>query len=141
MDPGHFEIAFTRGKDHCLFKINCHIKTLNHLGEHLSFKHIRLLYADTGLNYFSDSVNLIFIDSLYWAQCCDTLEQMISKEPNDMNHYSEDEIPDQLRQWSQIKDKLFVTGTTHAEKREPLLWKEEYSTNSTDKGEMICLSP
>ena len=84
---------------------------------------------------------IFFVDSLYWAQCCDNLEQMISKEPNDTNHYSNDEISVELQRWNETKNKLFVTGTTPAEKREPLKWKEEYSTKATEKGEMICLSP
>ena len=59
-----------------------------------------------------------------------------------MNHYSENEIENHhLSQWQETKNKLFVTGTTPAEKREPLKWKEEYSTKPSEKGEMICLSP
>ena len=90
--------------------------------------------------YFS-SFNSIFVDSLYWAQCCENLEQMIGKGPNDKNHYFEEEITNELQEWHQTKNKLFVTGTTPAEKREPLKWKTEYSTNPSEKGEMICLSP
>ena len=66
---------------------------------------------------------------------------MIAKHPNDTSHYSVDEITKELIEWNEAKKKIFVTGTTPAEKREPLLWKEEYSTQANEKGEMICLSP
>ena len=114
---------------------------MNALGQHLSFQHFRLLYADTGILYFFSSFKTIFVDSLYWAQCCENLEQMIGKEPFDKKHYSEEEITNELQEWHQTKKKLFVTGTTPAEKREPLKWKTEYSTSSSEKGEMIALSP
>ena len=66
---------------------------------------------------------------------------MIQKVPNDENHYSKEQISEELNEWNKTREKLFVTGTTPAEKREPLKWKEEYSTSPDQKGEMICLSP
>lgn len=66
---------------------------------------------------------------------------MIQKVPDDENHYNKEEISEELIRWNETKKKLFVTGTSPAEKREPLKWKEEYSTSPNQKGEMICLSP
>ena len=108
----------------------------------MSSKHYKLLYADTGIyNFLLKTLQVFVVDSLYWAQCCENLEEMIQKYPNDSNHYSEDEIVDELKEWDVTKKKFFVCGSTPAEKREPLKWKEEFSTSPDDQGEMICLSP
>lgn len=66
---------------------------------------------------------------------------MIQKVPDDENHYSKDEISEELIEWNKTREKLFVTGTSAVEKRTPLKWKLEYSTSPHQKGEMIALSP
>ena len=80
-------------------------------------------------------------DSLYIATCCDSLEQMIKKSEDDINHYQTEEITEELIRWNQTKERLFVCGTTAEERREPLKWKVEYSTSGDQQGEMIGLSP
>ena len=65
---------------------------------------------------------------------------MLKKTDLDNNHYHENDITNELKDWYETKQKFFVIGTSLEEKRRPLLWKEEYSTRSGQKGEFIALS-
>ena len=66
---------------------------------------------------------------------------MIGKTPGDINHYDFDQLDESIKnKWLSDKQKYFVCGDTVEEKREPLKWKIEYSTDPESKGEMIALS-
>ena len=65
---------------------------------------------------------------------------MLKKTDLDNNHYHENQITNELKLWNDTKRDFFVIGTSLEEKRRPLLWKEEYSTQSGQKGEFIALS-
>ena len=78
------------------------------------------------LNFFF--IQILLIDSIYIATCADTLEEMIKKNEDDINHYQEEEITQELVSWNQTKERVFVCGSTPEERREPLKWKVEYST-------------
>ena len=80
-------------------------------------------------------------DSLYFGGCQASLEEMIGKSADDMNHYKFEELEDSIKEkWKNDKQEYFVCGDTIEEKREPLKWKIEYSTNPEAQGEMIALS-
>ena len=66
---------------------------------------------------------------------------MIKKNEDDINHYKEEEITQELVSWNRTKERVFVCGTTPEERREPLKWNIEYSTSGDQQGEMIALSP
>ena len=66
---------------------------------------------------------------------------MIGKTPQDQNHYIFNDLDQSIRdKWKDDKQKYFVCGDTMEEKREPLKWKIEYSSNPEDQAEMIALS-
>ena len=66
---------------------------------------------------------------------------MIGKTSDDTNHYVYEELDQSIRhKWSKDKQNFFVCGDTVEEKREPLKWKIEYSSNPEAQGEMIALS-
>ena len=80
-------------------------------------------------------------DSLYFGGCQDALEKMLGKTPDDINHYDFNDLDDSKKEkWMRDKEKYFVCGNTVEEKREPLKWKIEYSTDQDSQGEMIALS-
>ena len=60
--------------------------------------HYKLLYVDTGLFHFLEFffIQILLIDSIYIATCADTLEEMIKKNDDDINHYQEEEITHEL---------------------------------------------
>ena len=65
---------------------------------------------------------------------------MLKKTDLDNNHYHENEVTNELTDWYRTKEQFFVIGSSLEERRRPLLWKEEYSTQSGQKGEFIALS-
>jgi len=66
---------------------------------------------------------------------------MIGRTSDDINHYNYEQLDDSIREkWMDDKRKYFVCGDTVEEKREPLKWKIEYSTDPEAQGEMIALS-
>ena len=79
-------------------------------------------------------------DSIYIGTCSDDFEGMIKKIDLDNRHYHPSEVTEELKAWQETKRKFFVIGTSLEEKRRPLLWKEEYSTQSGQKGEFFALS-
>ena len=80
-------------------------------------------------------------DSIYFGGCGASLEDMIGKSSDDTNHYAYNELDQCIRdKWNEDKQKFFVCGDTMEEKREPLKWKIEYSSDPDAQGEMIALS-
>ena len=79
-------------------------------------------------------------DSIYIGTCAQNLEGMLKKSDLDKNHYRENDVTNELKEWYETKRKFFVIGSSLEERRRPLLWKEEYSTQSGQKGEFIALS-
>lgn len=65
---------------------------------------------------------------------------MLKKTDLDNNHYHENEVTNELTDWYNTKEQFFVIGSSLEERRRPLLWKEEYSTQSGQKGEFFALS-
>ena len=66
---------------------------------------------------------------------------MIGKTPQDQNHYIFNDLDQSIQdKWNDDKQKYFVCGDTMEEKREPLKWKIEYSSDPSAQGEMVALS-
>ena len=86
------------------------VQTLYSFTDCFSLKHFRLCYLGKPKDYTTYlNIYLKDTDSIYFALCCDALDDILGQNPTDINHYTQNELSVKREKWEFIKKKFFVT--------------------------------